>query len=328
MPASAASFLKEKAMKAAVVRSFDQPPRCEELAGPTPKGREEMLVDVLAAGLHPRVRSQAAGSHYTSTGELPLIPGIDGVGRGADGKLRYFVLDDTQFGSMAETTVVEVDRSVVLPPGTDPIAVAAGLNPAMGSWLALRCRVPFKKRQKVLVLGATGSAGSMAVQVARHLGASQIIAAGRNQEKLAKLTALGATETVALDDSRLGTLARDVDVVLDFVWGETTAEVMAKVITEREDRSRPLTWIEIGSVTGPTAAIPSAALRAARLQIVGSGIGSVPGRDIVDELPSLVKEIVRGTFRIDAKAMPLASVEQAWSEAEHTSRRIVLTPRQ
>jgi NADPH:quinone reductase-like Zn-dependent oxidoreductase len=313
-------------MNAAVVRSFDAPPRYEEFAEPPPAAGGEMQLDVLAVGLHPRVRSQADGSHYTSSGALPLIPGIDGVGRGADGRLRYFVLDDTRMGSMADRTVIEVDRSIVLPRDVDPIAIAAALNPAMGSWLALRCRVPFKKGQKVLILGATGSAGSMAVQVSRYLGASQIVAVGRDERKLAKLSALGATDVVAFQDHRLGTVARDVDVVLDFLWGESTAKAMVTMITEREDRSRPLTWIEIGSVTGQTAAIPSAALRAARLQIVGSGIGSVAGRDIVGELPSLVKEIVRSNLRVDTKAMPLSSVEQAWSEAAHISERIVLTP--
>src|SRR5436190_3520770 len=171
-------------MKAAVVRSFDAPPRYEDFSEPAPRGREELLIDVLAVGLHPRVRSQAAGSHYTSTSALPLIPGVDGVGRGADGKLRYFVLDDTHMGSMADKTVIETERSLVLPRGVDPITIAAAMNPAMGSWLALRRRVPFKKGQNVLILGATGNAGSMAVQVARHLGARQIIAAGRDQQKL------------------------------------------------------------------------------------------------------------------------------------------------
>ncbi|MGC4088167.1 MAG: zinc-binding alcohol dehydrogenase family protein [Polyangiaceae bacterium] len=312
-------------MKAAVVRSFGAPPRYEDFADPVPKTRDEMLIEVLAAGLHPRVRSQADGSHYTSTGALPLIPGVDGVGRGADGKLRYFVLDDTPLGSMAEKTLVDTDRSIVLPRDVDPIAVAAGLNPAMGSWLALRCRIDFKKRQKVLVLGATGNAGSMAVQVAKHLGASRIIAAGRNAQRLAALSSLGATDLVTFDDPGLGMLAREVDVVLDFVWGETSAKAMVPLISARADRSQPLTWIQIGSVTSPTAAIPSAALRAARLQIVGSGIGSVPGREIVAELPSLVKEIVRGTLRVDAKPLPLASVEQAWADTSST-QRIVLTP--
>lgn len=89
-------------MHAAVVTTFGSAPRYQEFPTPVPASGDEMLVDVLAAGLHPRVRSQADGSHYTSTDELPLVPGIDGVGRGPDGRLRYFILPDTTMGAMAE----------------------------------------------------------------------------------------------------------------------------------------------------------------------------------------------------------------------------------
>jgi hypothetical protein len=92
---------------------------------------------------------------------------------------------------------------------------------------------------------------------------------------------------------------------------------------DRTDRARPLTWIEIGSVAGPTAAIPSAALRAARLQIVGSGQGSVSTREILAELPALAEQITNGAFAIDAHPVPLADVEQAWAA---TARRIVVIP--
>lgn len=102
-------------MHAAVVTSFDAPPRYLDFPTPTPHGEDEILVDVLATGLHPRVRSQASGSHYTSTDELPLVPGVDGVGRGADGVLRYFILPDSAMGAMAEQTVIDTRRSVVLP---------------------------------------------------------------------------------------------------------------------------------------------------------------------------------------------------------------------
>src|ERR1700722_8379262 len=107
-------------MRAAVVTSFGTPPTCQDFPEPTPGTADELVVDVLAAGLHRRVRSQADGSHYTSTGELPLVPGIDGVGRGPDGTLYYFNLPDTPLGSMAERTLIDRRRSVVLPPGTDP----------------------------------------------------------------------------------------------------------------------------------------------------------------------------------------------------------------
>ena len=166
-------------MKAAVVSSFDAAPRCEEFPAPAAAGDGGMVVNVIAAGLHPRVRSQADGSHYTSTGELPLVPGIDGVGRGPDGLLRYFILPDACVGTMAEQTVIDIRRSIILPEDSDPVAVAAAMNPAMSSWVALRQRVQFQAGQNVLVLGATGSAGQMAVQIAKLFGAGQIIAAGR-----------------------------------------------------------------------------------------------------------------------------------------------------
>ncbi len=324
-------------MKAAVVTSFDSAPRYREFPAPVPAGVDEMLVDVLAAGLHPRVRSQANGSHYTSTDELPLVPGIDGVGRGPDGRLRYFILPDTTMGAMAEQTVIDTRRSVVLADTIDPVTVAAAMNPAMSSWMALRRRVPFQAGQDVLVLGATGNAGQLAVQIAKRLGAGQIIAAGRSAERLAALPALGATATVRLGATatvrlgagdtpgRLGPTATDVDVVLDYLWGEPAAAAMTAVVTDRADRGKPLAWIQIGAVAGATAAIPSAALRAARLQIVGSGQGSVSTREYLAELPALAEEIAAGTLDVDARALPLAEVEEAWAAAD-AQHRIVLTP--
>jgi NADPH:quinone reductase-like Zn-dependent oxidoreductase len=318
-------------MRAAVVTSFDRAPTCQDFPTPTPRRDSEVLVDVLAAGLHPRVRSQADGSHYTSSDELPLVPGIDGVGRTPDGTLRYFVLPDTTMGAMAEQTVIDLRRSVVLPDDTDPILIAAAMNPAMSSWLALRQRTTSQPGQRVLVLGATGNAGQLAVQIAKHLGAGHVIGAGRDPGRLATLRDLGADETVSLGGDpaeaagRLGSTAGDVDVVLDYLWGAPTADAITSVTTNRTDPGQVLTWIEIGSVAGPSAAIPSAALRAARLQILGSGQGSVSTHDILAELPALAAEISNGSVRVDARAVPLNDVETVWRE--HTSiERVVITP--
>ena len=100
---------------------------------------------------------------------------------------------------------------------------------------------------------------------------------------------------------------------------------MAGIARNRSDPGKPLSWIEIGSVAGASAEIPSAALRAVRLQIVGSGQGSVPTRDILAELPALATEITSGDFQLDARAVPLADVEAAWSDID-TEERIVITP--
>jgi NADPH:quinone reductase-like Zn-dependent oxidoreductase len=318
-------------MRAAVVTSFDTPPARQDFPTPTPQTPDEILVDVVAAGLHPRVRSQADGSHYTSSDALPLVPGIDGVGRFPDGSLRYFVLPDTTMGAMAEQTVVDLRRSVVLPEDSDPVLIAAAMNPAMSSWIALRRRVSFEPGQTVLVLGATGNAGRMAIQVAKHFGAGQVIGAGRRPERLAALTELGADTIVSLDGAaadvarHLGRAARDVDVVIDYLWGQPTADAIVSIVTNRSDQGQPLTWIEVGSVAGSSAAIPSAALRAARLQIVGSGQGSIPTGDILAELPDLAAAVTRGAFQVDARPVPLADIETAW-KATDTDQRIVITP--
>jgi NADPH:quinone reductase-like Zn-dependent oxidoreductase len=317
-------------MHAAVVTSFDAPPSYQEYPVPRPGGPDEVLVDVIAAGLHPRVRSQADGTHYSSTDQLPLVPGIDGVGRTADGTLRYFVLPDTTMGAMAEQTAIDLRRSIVLPEDCRPVELAAAMNPAMSAWVALRRRIDFTAGQSVLVLGATGNAGQLAVQIAKHLGASRVIGAGRRSDRLGALDELGTDVTVSLNgDStdvagRLGEAARDVDVVIDYLWGEPTAEAMHAIVTRRGDPGQPLTWIQVGSVAGPTATIPSAALRAARLQIVGSGQGSVPIGDFLDELPELAAQVSRGTFRIDARAVPLTNVASAWADRSSTERLVII----
>ena len=314
-------------MKAAVVTRFGQPPRYQEFPTPKPEGPNEVLAEVVAAALSPRVRSQAAGSHYTSADELPLIPGIDGVGRTPDGRLRYFLLPDTTLGSMAERAVIDVRRSVPLPKGADPIRVAAAMNPAMSSWVALRRRATFRPGQSVLVLGATGNAGRMAVQVARRLGADRIVAVGRGADRISGL----ADTVVSLDGDRetvaenLGEAGKEVDVVLDYLWGQPTADAMRAIIPRRVDDGQELSWIQIGSVAGLESPIPSAALRATRLQLVGSGQGSVEAGDIRDEVAALAKEIVKGTFALETRAVPLAEVEGAWADTS-SPERIVIVP--
>lgn len=309
-------------MKAAIVTDFSKPPQYGDFPEPAANARDELVVDVLAAGLHPVVRSRANGSHYTDVGALPLVPGIDAVVRDPKGKLRYVVVDDGAIGTMAERTVIDVDRSIVLPDRADPVLIAAAMNPAMSSWVALRRRIELHKGERVLVLGATGNAGRLAVQVAKRLGAAQVIAAGRDTALLAEVEALGADRTLTYDQLAE---AADVDVVIDYVWGEIAAAGMVAMLTARPDRGKQLTWIEIGAMAGPTAPIPSAALRSARLQIVGSGIGSVPGHDFLKELPKLAEAIAKGEFEIRTKAVPLAQVQEAWADTA-TRERIVLVP--
>ncbi|GAA3638290.1 zinc-binding alcohol dehydrogenase family protein [Kineosporia mesophila] len=308
-------------MQAAVITDFALPPVYREHPEPVVAGENEMLVDVLAAGLHHLTRSRANGSHYSSSGVLPIVPGMDGVVRDTSGRLRYVVLDDPALGTFADRTVIDARRSVVLPDGVDPVRIAAAMNPGMSSWIALRRRIAFEKGQRVLVLGATGNSGRLAVQIAKLFGASQVIAAGRDRARLRELRALGADEVITFDEAEK---AAGVDVVIDYLWGDVAAGLMLPMLRARPDRSVPLTWIQIGSMAGPDAAVPSAALRQARLQIVGSGIGSVPARDIIAELPALAAAVTDGSLQVQARAVPLSGIAENWEAT--VGERVVFVP--
>ncbi len=318
-------------VNAAVVTSFDEPPHYQPFDLPEPP-EGEVLIDVLAAGLHPRVRSGAAGSHYTSTGTLPMIPGIDGVGRLADGRVVYFASENDVLGTMAEAAPIDPRRTIELPAGTDVAAVAAAMNPAMSSWVALRRRVPLQPGQSVLVLGATGNAGAMAVQVAKRLGAGRVVGAGRDRGRLDALLRQGADEVVQLTDDAdgwgkaLADAGAETDIVIDYLWGRPAQLAMMPLLTARSDRSRELNWIQIGAVAGPDIQLPSAALRSANFRIQGSGQGSVSPRGYLAELPSLVAEISSGAIGVRANPVPLAQVEQAWTAKETPGERTVLVP--
>jgi hypothetical protein len=99
------------------------------------------------------------------------------------------------------------------------------------------------------------------------------------------------------------------------------------LLTNRSDRSRELSWIQIGSVAGPTAAVPSAALRSANFRLLGSGQGSVSTSGYVAELPSLVDVIAAGKLKVNSVSIPLSKVEEVWSDSAYSGQRVVLVPR-
>ena len=315
-------------VQAAVVHSFDRPPHYESFDVPEPSGPHRIVADVVATALHPRVRSAATGTHYTSTGELPMIPGVDGVARLSDGGFVYFVAADDAPGPMATRTVLDPRRTIPLPAGVDLTRIAAGMNPAMSSWVALRRQAPIEPGQSVLVLGATGNAGRMAIQVARRLGAGRVIGAGRDRVRLAELKELGADAAFSLDDSSatLPAPAAEVDLVLDYLWGKPTGDLMMELLRKRSDRSRALSWVQIGSVAGPTIHLPSMALRSANLRLLGSGQGAVSAKAYLEELPALVEEINSGAIAVTARTEPLSEVEAVWTAPEPSGTRTVFVP--
>ena len=137
-----------------------------------------------AAAISHVVKSRASGAHYSASGQFPFVVGIDGVGRLDDGRRVYFVLPRAPYGSMAEQTVAPSAQCLALPDDLDDVTAAAIANPGMSSWAAYKERAKLKAGETVLVNGATGTAGRLAVQIAKHLGAKKVIATARNADAL------------------------------------------------------------------------------------------------------------------------------------------------
>lgn len=319
-------------MKAAVVRSFDSPPHYADFADPTP-AEGEALVRVRAAALHPIVRSLAAGKHYGSTGQLPLIPGNDGVGLLDDGSRVYFGATHPPFGSFAERSLTRRAFTLPVPDALDDATVAALMNPGMSSWGALTERIHFEPGQSVLIQGATGSAGHLAVQVCQRLGASRIVVTGRDQQALDQLRSLGAVAAISLTQDRAALVAafRDalathhIDVILDYLWG-APAEALLDSITQRgfEHVSRRIRYLQIGSAAGPAISFPAETLRSSGLELLGSGFGSVSLDRIFAALATFLQEAARRPFTLDIQNAPLRDIEQLWTQK--TEARLVFQP--
>lgn len=312
-------------MKAAVVRDFAQGPVYDAIELPPAEGA--VRIAVLAAALSPRVRSGASGAHYTSSGVLPLVPGVDGVGRMPDGTAVFFVAADDRAGTMAEETWTDPRMTVPLPAGADPAQIAAGMLPAMSAWVALTKRAPLERGQRVMIVGATGTAGQLAIRIAKHLGAGEVIAVGRG-DGLAHARELGADHVVALTDGdeAVARVASEVDIVLDYLWGSVAAGLMPAVLRRREAESKALRWVLIGSLAGDELPLSSVMLRKRNLQILGAGQGASSPRELLGAVPAIAAAFADRTLEVAVREVPLAEVATAWSTRTSAGERIVLVP--
>jgi NADPH:quinone reductase-like Zn-dependent oxidoreductase len=316
-------------VKAAIVQKAAQMPVYRDFAEPV-ASEGESLVSVTAAAISQVVKSRASGAHYSSSGQFPFVVGIDGVGRLDDGRRVYFVLPKSPFGSMAERTAVRVAHCLALPADLDDVTAAAIANPGMSSWAAYSERAKLKAGETVLVNGATGTAGRLAVQIAKHFGASKVIATGRDARALEAVASLGADVTIPLvgDDAALDgafkeQFAAGVDVVIDYLWGRSAERLLIAAAKSGAD-AVPIRFVQIGAVSGPDITLPSAVLRSSPIELMGSGIGSIPLDRLILAVDGLLQATVPGGFQIAAKPVPLAEVEQAWP-LDDSTRRTVFT---
>ena len=316
-------------MKAAFVMGPEQEPAYGDFPDPV-ASEGEQVIRVTAAAISPLVRSRASGTHYDSPHQYPSVIGVDGVGRLENGRRVYFALPRPPYGAFSEHTVVRVGQCIPIPKSLDDVTAAAIANPGMSSVVAFTERAHLRRGEVVLVNGATGTAGRLAVQIAKHAKASKVIATGRNPESLRDLSALGADVVIPLEEDKSHLEARfheqfaqGVNVVIDYVWG-SSAETLLIAAAKAQPEAMPVRFVSVGSMSGPAITLPSAILRSSAIQLMGSGIGSVPRRRIGVAIYHLFRIVKPAGLRIATKSVPLAEFRSAWVERDST-RRVVLT---
>ncbi|AGS26599.1 Zn-dependent alcohol dehydrogenase GroES-like protein (plasmid) [Rhizobium etli] len=302
-------------MKAAVVNSFGIPPSFQEF--PLPEaGDDETIITVEAAAISPIVKLLASGRHYTSGNTAGFVPGVDGIGRDAEGKRVYFLFPKAPFGSLAEKSLATRAMTVPIADGLASDRAAALATGALASWVALSRRAKLQRGETVLIVGATGSSGSMAIQTARHFGAIRIVAVGRNEQKLDRLD---ADVKIALDDDADRKLREQfdqgIDVVLDFVWGEPAVRVLRAATKDRGSRmGEPrLRYVQLGTMAGAEISIRGDMLRSTGLELIGSGVGSVAVADLLAGAGELLDAAPIAGFDTNFTSVPLSRIENAWN---------------
>lgn len=313
-------------MRAAVLHEFGTP-RFGEFEEPV-AGEGQVVVDVAAAGLNPVDLRKASGTFFSGAPPLPSVTGMEGVGTIAGtGRRVYFDAPFEPFGSMAERTLVAADAPIDVPDGLDDgLAVALGVA-GLAGWLPLAWRARLQPGERVLVLGATGVVGHIAVQVAKLLGAGRVVAAGRDGAALSKLAGLGADATVDLaahaNDLPAAFRAAaggDVDVVIDPLWGTpAVAALEAMGVGGR--------LVQLGQSAGAEASIPSAQVRGKHLDVLGYLNFLVPLDVRREAYRRLTEHAAAGRIAVEVERIPLEDVADAWARQQtgvHT--KLVLVP--
>jgi NADPH2:quinone reductase len=323
-------------MKAAVLHRFGQPPRYEDFAEPTPE-QGEIVIQVKAVALENIDRAMAEGTHFSTRQFLPLLPGIlgsDGIGLTAEGKLIGFGGVRPPYGAMAERAIIPSAYQSPVPDGVDAVTAAAMPGSALAALFPLKGGAQLQPGETVLVHGATGFAGRLAVQVAKLLGAGRIVGTGRDAAALQSLHALGADDVIDLKQP-VEKLTRafkgaagetGYNVILDFLWGRPTETLIKTLVPDKLAFARGRTrLIQIGETAGATISLSADALRTSGLEITGAGAGLTP--EAMAEGTSQVWDWIKaGKLRAEIQAVPLKDVARAWKRTDLHGKRIVLVP--
>lgn len=322
-------------MKAAVMYQKSALPQYADFPEPTVQHDDEILVSVKAVAIKHLDKSKAAGKHYSS--EAPQaegrIIGGDGVGLLPDGTRVYGIGIS---GMMAEKAIIEKDRIVKVPEGLDDAIAAALPNAVFGAAMALKFKANIQPGDVVLINGATGFTGHIAVQIAKYYGAGKVIVTGRSQQSLDDLLSLGADQAISLlqDNDNVRTQLKQlhsdtpIDVVIDYLWG-STAETILNAVKGDGSITNRIRYVSVGSMSGDSIQLSAAILRSVDIQLSGSGIGAWSAQQIRtmlhEILPEMFRLAVAGKLKTTVTTVKLQDIATIWDTDVPSGQRLVVT---
>jgi NADPH:quinone reductase-like Zn-dependent oxidoreductase len=322
-------------MKAAVMYQQGELPQYADIPEPTPQNSNEVLVSVKAVAIKHFDKGRAAGKHYSSDASATegRVPGGDGVCLLGDGT-RVWGMGIS--GMLAEKATFHKDRMVKLPTGLDDATAAAIPNAVIGAAMGLRFKADIQPGDVVLINGATGFTGRIAVQIAKYYGAKRVIATGRNQQSLNELLALGADEIVSVvqDDEPFKAQLKaihaqtPVDVIIDYLWGHT-AEMILACVKGDGSFTNTIRYVSVGSVSGDLIQLSAANLRSVNLQLTGSGLGAWTkqqvGQLFTEILPAMFQLAAEGKLKVKTTTVKLEDIAELWNLDVPDGQRLVVT---
>ena len=322
-------------MKAAIIEKLGETPKYKDFPNPKIQSEEHLVIDMKAAAVKNLDKIRASGKHYASYKKLPTVVGMDGVGILENGT-RVYAKGIT--GMIAEKAIIDRNKYTLIPENLDFNTAAALPNAVLGAAISLKIRGEIKKGQNVLINGATGVTGQIAVQIAKHYGAKTIIATGRNQENLENTKRLGAHEIISLkqkDEAIITQLKKihsvtPIDLVIDYLWGNPIKLVIDAIkgggLHNFTHKTRIVT---VGSMAGENIQLESGILRSSAIEILGSGFGSLSEGDLeyYDKqiLPEMFQLAANGHLTIDVVLGSLKNIERLWEQKIDSGKRLVIT---
>jgi NADPH:quinone reductase-like Zn-dependent oxidoreductase len=326
---------KDKKMKAAVMYQKGELPQYEDFAEPTVQNDNEVLVIVKAVAIKHFDKSKASGKHYSTNAhkQIGRVIGGDAVCLLNDGTRVYGM---GVSGTLAEKATIYKSRIVKLPDNLDDATAAALPNAVIGAAMGLKFKAGIKPGDVVLINGATGFTGRVAVQIAKHYGAKNVIVTGRNEQSLNDLLLLGADETVSLlqPDESFKTRITEIhsntpiDIIIDYLWGHT-AEMILACIKGDGAFTNKISYVSVGSMSGDLIQLSAANLRSVDLQLTGSGLGAWSkqqvGQLFTEILPEMFQLAAAGKLTVETTRVKLKDIAELWDTEVPGGQRLVVT---